>query len=111
MLERLSTLIREKTNFALETTLASRGYAQKIPLWRKSGYGISLIYLRLASVDEALRRVRLRVEAGGHDIPEEAIRRRFYKSIEYFDGIYKHIVDEWHVRDSLEGSFRRAEDE
>jgi predicted ABC-type ATPase len=109
MLGQITALIGKRENFALETTLASRIYAQKIPLWRKSGYTVSLIYLRLATVEDALGRVRRRIEAGGHGIPEEVIRRRFSKSVEYFDNIYKSIVDDWHVRDSLEGRFGRAE--
>jgi predicted ABC-type ATPase len=57
----------------------------------------------------SLQRVRKRVAAGGHGIPEEIIRRRFDKSADYFQRIYKPIVDEWHVWDSLEGEFRIAE--
>ncbi len=66
---------------------------------------MSIIYLRLDSVAESLARVRKRVEAGGHGIPEETIERRFRKSVEYFEKIYKPIVDSWYVRESREGSF------
>jgi predicted ABC-type ATPase len=109
MLERMDTLAKAGNNFALETTLASRSYARKIPLWRRSGYTVSLIYLRLANVEEAVARVHRRVAAGGHDIPEKIIRRRFEKSIAYLEGTYKPIVDEWYIYDSLEGNFRRSE--
>jgi hypothetical protein len=68
-----------------------------------------LIYLRLTSVEMSLKRVRQRVEAGGHGIPEDVIRRRFAKSADYLETIYKSIVDEWYIWDSLEGEFRRAE--
>jgi predicted ABC-type ATPase len=40
----------------------------------------------------------------GHDIPEETIRRRFDKSISYFE-TYKSIVNEWYVWDSVDGGF------
>jgi predicted ABC-type ATPase len=53
--------------------------------------------------------VRRRVAAGGHGIPEETIRRRFGRSLEYLGTRYKPIVDEWYVWDSLEGEFRLAE--
>jgi predicted ABC-type ATPase len=49
------------------------------------------------------------VAAGGHDIPEGVIRRRFAKSLNYLETRYKPIVDEWYVWDSLEGSFTLAE--
>jgi len=64
----------------------------------------------IAGPNEAsIERVRRRVEAGGHDIPEDVIRRRFVKSLNYLDSRYKPIVDEWYVWDSLEGSFTLAE--
>jgi predicted ABC-type ATPase len=53
--------------------------------------------------------VQKRVAAGGHDIPEATIRRRFSKSARYFETIYKSLVDEWYVWDSLEGTFALRE--
>ncbi len=47
--------------------------------------------------------------AGGHDIPENVIRRRFAKSLNYLETRYKPIVDEWCIWDSLEGQFALAE--
>lgn len=64
-----------------------------------------MIYLRLPSAEALLARVRKRVQAGGHDIPEETIRRRFGKALFYFDAIYKPIVDVWYLYESQEGSF------
>ncbi len=109
MLERIDALVRSGADFAFETTLATRIYTQKIPLWRRSGYAVSLIYLRLSSVEASIERVRRRVEAGGHGIPEEIIRRRFDKSAVYLETIYKSIVDKWYIWDSLEGHFVLAE--
>jgi predicted ABC-type ATPase len=57
-------------------------------------------------VAESIARVRKRVEAGGHDIPEQAIRRRFGKSLGYFETIYKAIVDTWYIWESRDGAFR-----
>jgi predicted ABC-type ATPase len=91
-----------------ETTLATLTYAQKISLWRGSRYSVSLIYLRLPSVEDSIARVRRRVEVGGHGIPEETIRRRFDKSLGYFESTYKSIVDEWYVWDSVDGGFALA---
>jgi predicted ABC-type ATPase len=105
MLDHIDRLVDTGVDFAIETTLASLTYARKIPIWRERGYGVSLIYLRLGSVDESLARVRKRVAAGGHNIPEEIIRRRFRKSVDYFETIYKSIVDEWYVWESREGGF------
>jgi predicted ABC-type ATPase len=105
MLRQIDQLANAGADFAFETTLASLTYARRIILWRRHGYKVSLIYLRLPSVETSLARVRRRVEAGGHDIPKDVVRRRFGKSIGYFEQIYKHSVDEWYVWDSLEGDF------
>jgi len=105
MLRRLDGLVEAKQDFMFETTLATLTYARKIPLWRSQGYVVTLIYLRLSSVEASVARVRRRVAAGGHGIAEATIRRRFGKSARYFETIYKPIVDEWYIWDSLEGAF------
>jgi predicted ABC-type ATPase len=109
MLERIDELVEDDANFVFETTLASLTYARKIPSWRQRGYHVRLIYLQLTSVNDSLARVRKRVLAGGHDIPREAIIRRFDKSLTYFETKYKPIVDVWHLWDSREGSFALVE--
>ncbi len=105
MLNRIDELVDAGADFVIETTLASLIYARKIPLWRDRGYRVSLVYVRLGSVADSAARVRKRVEAGGHGIPDEAIRRRFSKSIAYLETIYKPIVDAWYIWESREGGF------
>ena len=105
MLRRVDELIEAGSDFVIETTLANLTYAQKIPDWQRRGYLVSLVYLRLDSVEDSIARVRKRVSAGGHGIPEDIIRRRFAKSRHYFETIYRPIVDEWSVWASREGPF------
>jgi predicted ABC-type ATPase len=82
--------------------------ARQIPKWQALGYSVALIYLRLPNVDASLDRVRRRVAAGGHDIPEDVVARRFSRSLEYLEEHYKPVVDEWYVFDSFEGRFELA---
>jgi predicted ABC-type ATPase len=105
MLNRLDELVEVGADFAVETTLASLTYARKIPEWRRRGYIVSLAYLRLRSVSDSISRVRRRVQAGGHGIPESVIRRRFDRSWLYFETIYQRMVDEWYIWESREGTF------
>lgn len=105
MLDTLNGLVAERADFAFETTLATRTYAKRIPEWQKIGYRVGLNYLRLPSPEASMTRVGRRVAQGGHDIPRDAILRRFGKSLEYLETIYKPIVDEWFEWDSLEGTF------
>jgi predicted ABC-type ATPase len=109
MLGRIASLVDARQELMLETTLASLTYATKIPKWQQIGYSVALIFLRLPNVDASIERVRRRVAAGGHDIPEHVIRQRFMKSHDYLERIYKPIVDEWYIWDSLEGDFKLAE--
>jgi predicted ABC-type ATPase len=77
MLSRIIGLVGARTEFMFETTLASLSYAAKLPVWHAQGYTVALIYLRLQNVEMSIDRVRRRVAAGGHGIPETVIRQRF----------------------------------
>ena len=109
MLDRINQLVAIGADFVFETTLATRTYAQKIPQWQRSGYRATLIYLRLPTAEASVARARRRVEAGGHGIPQQTIRQRFDKSLTYFEDLYKSIVDEWYIWDSVEGAFLLTE--
>jgi len=56
--------------------------------------------LWLPSPDLSVARVRLRVESGGHDVPEAVIRRRFLKSVWNFERIYRPLASMWRLYDS-----------
>jgi predicted ABC-type ATPase len=109
VLEVVDGFLDQNVEFVVETTLATSVYARRIPHWKKRGYWVSLNYLRLPSVDVAIERVRRRVAAGGHSISEDIIRRRFTRSLANLETLYKPIVDDWYVWDSLEGDFQLAE--
>lgn len=82
-------------SFAFETTLSGRGYVSKIRRWRADGYRVTLVFLSLSTIEEAVNRVRERVRHGGHDVPEDIVRRRFRSGWVNFRDIYRHEVDEW----------------
>jgi predicted ABC-type ATPase len=109
MLQRIDELVTHRADFMFETTLATLLYARRIRLWRDIGYSVVLVYLRLRTVEHSIARVRSRVEAGGHGIPEETIRRRFAKGLFCLRKIYLPIVDEWYIWDSPEGEFEMVE--
>ena len=109
LLRLLHECIALKNDFMLETTLSSKRYALQIPEWRSLGYHVELTYLQLASVDDSIARVRRRVAAGGHNIPEADLRRRFVRSLENLGNVYKAVVDKWTIYDSLEGELRLAD--
>jgi len=81
MLERLKYLAGIHSDFAFETTLASRSFAPFLQRCKSQGYTIVLICLWLPSPELAVQRVALRVKNGGHHIPEDTIRRRYRRSL------------------------------
>jgi predicted ABC-type ATPase len=100
MLRRLGELARTRTSFACEATLASVTLASHLKDWQKLGYRIHVVYLWLPTVELALQRVRLRVEAGGHTVPADTVRRRFERGRSRFFGTYLPLADRWRLYDA-----------
>jgi len=100
MLSEISSHVRRGKNFAFETTLSGRHYAQLIPEWQLLNYHVKLIFLKLESPELAVVRVRRRVRDGGHEVPEPVIRRRFVAGLRNLETIYKPLVDKWAIYDN-----------
>lgn len=100
MLSRLDELARRRADIAFETTLASRSFAPWISAQLEEGYEFHLVFLWLPSADMAVRRVRDRVERGGHEVPEETVRRRFARGLSNFQEIYRELANSWQVADN-----------
>lgn len=95
MLKRIKELTDTKEDFAFETTLAVRSYASLIEKTKKKGYEIMLVYFWLNSPDLAVERVQNRIIAGGHSIPENVIRRRYWSGMRNLFNIYIPLSDRW----------------
>jgi predicted ABC-type ATPase len=100
MIDEIESHVRRKESFAFETTLAGRRYARMIPQWQGIGYRIKLVFLYLKEVKIAIERVRVRVRQGGHDVPEDVIRRRYEAGWRNFQQVYKRLVDTWVLYDN-----------
>ncbi len=97
---RLRALVAERRSFCFETNLASPGLVGRIDLWRSEGYEVKLTFISLPNVEIALTRVAARVAIGGHDVPQETVRRRFTAGLRYFFTLYRFRVDEWALYDN-----------
>ena len=100
VLSEIRAHVESGQSFAFETTLSGRAYALWVPRWRKLDYWVTLVFLQLATPEAAIARVRQRVSQGGHDVPDEVIRRRFEKGWRHFERVYRGLVDEWIVYDN-----------
>lgn len=75
------TCIGEGQDFLVETVLSSDKYLDDIHRARSLGYQIGVIYVGLASPDDAIARVALREARGGHGVPKDKIIARWARSI------------------------------
>jgi len=103
MLSRIKALARARATFAFETTLASRSFAPRLTELQADGYLVHLLFLSLPNPDLAVARVAERVRAGGHDVPEAVVRRRYVAGLRAFFRVYTTVADSWQLLDNAEG--------
>ena len=106
MLLKIRYLLKKQSDFAVETTLATRTLLKTVRMAQNAGYSVTLLYFWLNSPELAIERVKARVEAGGHNIPEETIRRRYFVGIDYFFQHYVPVSDRWILADNSQTPFR-----
>jgi predicted ABC-type ATPase len=80
-LAEIERCVTARVDFGFETTLSGRAYVRLIDRLNRQGWRTELIYLALPDVALSRHRVAERVAHGGHDIPGEAIERRFARSL------------------------------
>ena len=102
MLNRVRQLLSEGVDFAFETTLATRSYVSLIKDAKQLGYRVTLLYFWLSSPEFAINRVAIRVAKGGHNIPEEVIRRRYFRGIDNLLNLYSARCDRWQLFDNTD---------
>jgi predicted ABC-type ATPase len=100
MLEEIDRHAAAGRSFAFETTLSGHTYLNRIRTWRSDGVRVKLIFLSLATPDEAIARVVMRVRQGGHDVVTEVVRRRFASGMRNFLDLYRPLVDYWQRYDN-----------
>jgi predicted ABC-type ATPase len=100
MLEEIEAYAKRRETFGFETTLSGSGHIALLERLKKSGYEVHFFYLWVRTVSLALDRVRSRVLQGGHDVPEDVVRRRFDRSIRNFLLRYRLLADSWMLFDN-----------
>jgi len=100
MLQRIKKLAIEDKSFAFETTLSSKCFVKLLNKCKNSGYTTTLLYIWLKSPSLAINRVKDRVLNGGHSIPEDTIRRRYYRSIYNLIDLYLPLVNNAYLFDN-----------
>lgn len=83
--ERLESAIRKRKNYTFESTLGANTIPRLLTEAAKNGFEVVVWFVGLSSPEQHIARVRARVAAGGHDIPEAKIRERW-------DGSRRNII-------------------
>lgn len=106
MMRKVMYLMERSQTFSIETTLATRALVKIVQRAQARGYEVTILYFWLSSPQKAIERVRSRVKAGGHDIPVEVIKRRYYMGLDYLFNYYIPICDHWILADNSKPPFR-----
>ena len=102
MLQRIEELLKRNETFSIETTLATRSYVNLVKQAQEQGYSVRLLFFWLSTPELAVKRVAERVSKGGHDIPQDIIRRRYVAGINNLFKLFMPIVNYWAIFDNSE---------
>lgn len=78
-IERIDQSLEMGINFTQETTLSGSRTLKTIKKAIDRNYYIRLYYIGVNSAEESIRRIKNRVEKGGHSIPDDDVIRRYGK--------------------------------
>ena len=81
-IERIEDCLKKGINFTQETTLSGVRTLKTIQKARELNYFIRLYYVGVNSSEESIKRIKNRVEKGGHNIAPQDVERRYSKRFE-----------------------------
>jgi predicted ABC-type ATPase len=90
-MRRLDDAIAHRTHYAFETTLGGQTVPTKL-LAATRTHDVLVWFCGLSSPEQHIARVRARVAAGGHDIPEAKIRVRYPAALENLIALMPHLA-------------------
>lgn len=106
MLMKMRYLLEKRSDFCIETTLATRSLLKMIKEAKEKGYHVTIMYLWLNSPDLAVQRVKARVVSGGHNIKEDTIMRRYSVGLHYLFRDFMPVCDRWILCDNSEDKLK-----
>ena len=92
--ELMNKALKEQKDILIETVNSSTHKDEFYKRCKEAGYLIHFFYIATENPDINVSRVCGRVSEGGHDVPEEKVRNRYYKSLE-------RIEYSWNIADIL----------
>jgi len=92
-------------SFTFETVLSRREKLEFIRYAKAKGYFINIIYVSTEKADINIARVKMRVEQGGHDVPEKNIRRRYLRCMHLLPFVTE-LADDVEIYDNSGETYR-----
>lgn len=89
----LERAIRERLDYAFETTLGGRTITRMLLEAAEQGIRVRVWYVGLVSPELHIERVRERAARGGHDVPEQKIRERWDSSRQNLIRLLPHVAE------------------
>lgn len=80
-IKRARAYLENNESFGAETTLSGNTYLRMMVEAKQKGWQVNLIYVGVADEQISIKRVAQRVAEGGHNVPQEDIRRRYARSL------------------------------
>lgn len=100
LLSEIDHFIKNKQDFAFESTLAGKTYISLIKRAKAKNYSITIFYLYIPNEKLAQERVKQRVKEGGHQVPTIDIKRRFKRSWQNYIDLYLPLAESWFLFDN-----------
>ena len=94
-IRRANDYLERGVSFAIESTLSGNVYVKVIEKAKSLGYEVNIAYTFVDSPEVCVARIAERVRHGGHNVPPEDVRRRFWRSRKNFLNVYAALADNW----------------
>ena len=93
------SLLKAHKDFTFETVLSTDRNLELLRQAKEQGYEIQAVFVLTNQPSINVERVKSRVKAGGHDVPEEKILRRYQKSLQNLSQLVR-IADHTRIIDN-----------
>jgi len=96
-----NALLNNHRNFTFETVLSTNRNLHLLQKAKEQGYKVHCIYVLTCDENINVARVKSRYAAGGHDVPEDKIRKRYHRALDLIPELIK-ICDNIIIYDNSE---------
>jgi predicted ABC-type ATPase len=101
-------MLRSNSSFSFESVFSHSSKIQEVKNAKKARFKIYLYFITTSDPLINLQRVKNRVESGGHDVPDEKIRERYFRTMSNLYAAFK-LSDRAYLFDNskekINGSF------